>query len=73
MGHPSFKITQLVSNVGSKNGEFANKACDVCQREKQSRDNFPLSNNKATSIFELIHCDLWGPYQLRLLVVHIIS
>jgi hypothetical protein len=63
MGHPSMKISQLISNVGSKNNVFENKACDVCQRAKQTRDSFPLSDNKASSSFELIHCDLWGPYK----------
>ncbi|MCF8704075.1 DDE-type integrase/transposase/recombinase, partial [Corynebacterium sp. MC-02] len=28
---------------------------------KKTRSNFPVSENKATHIFELIHCDLWGP------------
>lgn len=63
MGHPSLKITQLVSNVRDKNNEFGNKVCDVCQRAKQTRDSFPLSNNKATNVFELVHCDFWGPYK----------
>jgi hypothetical protein len=40
MGHPSMKISQLISNVGSKNNVFENKACDVCQRAKQTRDSF---------------------------------
>jgi hypothetical protein len=61
MGHPSKKVTQLIPNVGRNRNE--NKACDVCQRAKQTRDSFPLSNNKASNSFELIHCDLWGPYK----------
>ena len=31
-------------------------------RAKHPRDKFPLSDNKASRIFEKIHCDLWGPY-----------
>ncbi|KAH9697023.1 hypothetical protein KPL71_023424 [Citrus sinensis] len=30
---------------------------------KQCRENFVLSNNKASDIFELIHCDLRGPHR----------
>ncbi|XP_010268113.1 PREDICTED: uncharacterized protein LOC104605176 [Nelumbo nucifera] len=30
---------------------------------KQTRDVFPLSNNKASAPFSLIHCDVWGPYR----------
>ena len=63
MGHPSLKITELVSNTSSKNNNYGNKACDVCQRAKQTRDSFPLSNHKAASAFDLVHCDLWGPYK----------
>lgn len=63
MGHPSMKISQLISNVGKNKSVIENKACDVCQRAKQTRDSFPLSDHKASSSFELVHCDLWGPYK----------
>ncbi|KAK2405521.1 putative mitochondrial protein [Trifolium repens] len=64
LGHPSWKITQLIPSISkSKSSELFNKACDVCLRAKQTREKFPLSNHKASSVFELIHCDLWGPYR----------
>jgi len=64
LGHPSWQITQLVSN-GSRNrvSGLHNKFCDTCQRAKQTRETFPLSNNQASNAFDLIHCDLWGPYR----------
>ena len=64
LGHPSWQITQLVSN-GSRNrvSGLHNKFCDTCQRAKQTRETFPLSNNQATNTFDLIHCDLWGSYR----------
>lgn len=65
MGHPSVKIVKLlpsVSSSSSENENRLNKACEICFRAKQSRDKFPLSTNKATRIFEMVHCDLWGPY-----------
>ncbi|KAD3642034.1 hypothetical protein E3N88_31258 [Mikania micrantha] len=37
--------------------------CEVCHRAKQSRVPFPLSDHKSTSVGELIHLDLWGPYK----------
>lgn len=55
----SGEITSLVSNFRGS----LNKACDVFFRAKQPSDNFSLSENKATKIFEKIHCDLWGPYK----------
>ena len=64
LGHPSLKITKLVPKVDpSENNKILNKACDVCQRAKQTRDQFPLSDHKASDVFELIHCDLWGAYR----------
>ena len=37
-----------------------NKACETCIQAKQTRCSFPLSNNKTTDTFEMIHCDIWG-------------
>jgi hypothetical protein len=64
LGHPSWKTTQLVSNCsGSRVSELKNKVCDTCQRAKQTRETFPLSNKHASDVFDLIHCDLWGAYR----------
>ena len=41
-----------------------NKASETCIQAKQTRCSFPLSNNKTTDIFEMIHCDIWGPYRV---------
>ncbi|XP_021730752.1 uncharacterized protein LOC110697676 [Chenopodium quinoa] len=63
MGHPSEKVLKLlppVSNFVRKN----KSVCDVCPRAKQTRDSFPLSENNASSLFELVHIDLWDPYKV---------
>nr|GMC69240.1 Retrovirus-related Pol polyprotein from transposon TNT 1-94 [Ipomoea batatas] len=62
MGHPSEKVMKLLPSVGTAARSF-NEACEVCFRAKQPREKFPLSNNRASRIFEKIHCDLWGPYR----------
>lgn len=62
MGHPSENVVKLLPPVSSSKG-ILNKACEVCFRAKHSRDKFPLSENKSTRIFEMVHCDLWGPYK----------
>ncbi|RDY11869.1 hypothetical protein CR513_03413, partial [Mucuna pruriens] len=46
-----------------KDGDIVNKACEVCFRDKQTREKIPLSEHKASNVFELIHCDLWGAYR----------
>lgn len=37
--------------------------CDACLRAKERRDPFSLSNSRASQPFELVHCDVWGPYR----------
>ena len=66
MGHPSLPVTKLLPGVSCKDSKSSlNKICDVCQRAKHSRDKFSVSKHKALEIFELIHCDLWGPYRTQ--------
>ena len=63
LGHPSLQVTKLVLRVNLRDKKIGlNKNCDVCQRAKQSRDKFPINEYNASAIFELIQCDLWGPY-----------
>lgn len=61
MGHPSEKVVKLLPTI-SNFRESLNKACEVCHRAKQHRNSFQLSESNATRLFELVHCDLWGPY-----------
>ncbi|CAH9142457.1 unnamed protein product [Cuscuta epithymum] len=64
MGHPSDRVLKLLPVIASSSSQKRlNKACEVCPQAKQVRDSFPASNNKASRILELIHCDLWGPYK----------
>ncbi|KAH9689130.1 retrovirus-related pol polyprotein from transposon RE1 [Citrus sinensis] len=63
LGHPSSKVVQLLPFIDSASCLSSFQNCDVCFRAKQCHDKFVLSNNKASDIFELIHCDLWGPYR----------
>lgn len=63
MGHPSAKVVGLLPAVSNVVSEISNKACDVCLRAKQTRLSFPISENKRKGVFDLIHCDLWGPYR----------
>lgn len=32
---------------------------------KQTRSSFPTSSIKTTSILELLHVDIWGPYKVK--------
>ncbi|XP_074270840.1 uncharacterized protein LOC141594747 [Silene latifolia] len=65
LGHPSSNISCFLSflNKNSRTcDDFHSKHCDICLRAKQTPEHFNLSYSHAISAFELIHCDLWGPY-----------
>ncbi|KAJ4760696.1 Retroelement pol polyprotein-like [Rhynchospora pubera] len=63
MGHPSSQITCLFPGV--KGGsDMKTGVCDICMCSKQSRIAFPVSLNKTSEPFELIHCDIWGAYRV---------
>ena len=38
--------------------------CDICPIAKQKRLPFNNSSHFSNSCFELIHCDLWGPFSI---------
>ncbi|GJU48851.1 putative RNA-directed DNA polymerase [Tanacetum coccineum] len=38
--------------------------CEICQKAKQTREPFPLSDHVSSSLGELVHLDLWGPYRI---------
>jgi len=64
LGHHSLKVIKLVPALDVRKGnDLLNKHCHICYQAKHKRDSFPLSDNKASDLFELIHCDLWGPYR----------
>ena len=63
LGHPSEKVLKYLPHVSQFSRNLNKKACDVCPRAKQHRNSFSLSDNKASCLFELVHCDLWGPYR----------
>jgi len=60
LGHPCLKITKLLPLIDSRKISILDDHCDVCLGAKQTRNKFPLSENKASDMFKLIHCDLWG-------------
>ncbi|CAH9077713.1 unnamed protein product, partial [Cuscuta europaea] len=58
MGHPAGQIVKTLFHTN----DSVTFPCDICFRAKQTRNSFTLSDNKSSAIFDLIHCDLWGPY-----------
>ena len=64
LGHPSPFRLKLVSHLlPSKNVLFDNN-CTVCPMAKQTRFTFPSSSVLTHALFELLHCDIWGPHKV---------
>lgn len=64
LGHPSHEVLSYLSNSLRVNFD-KNKEdiCETCYCAKQTRNCFSLSSSQAERIFQLIHCDIWGPYR----------
>ena len=61
LGHPSFKVLQILFPqlfIGLDTSEFH---CDVCELAKHTRVSFPISNKRSVFPFQLVHSDIWGP------------
>ncbi|GKE92066.1 hypothetical protein Tco_1573161, partial [Tanacetum coccineum] len=52
-------ISYLRIRVSHPNGIEA-----LITKDKQTREPFPLSEHTSTSLGELVHLDLWGPYRV---------
>lgn len=64
LGHPSSKCLEALKKYVS-NKKFSttcNAPCLVCPLAKQHRLSFNSSNHFATKTFDVLHCDIWGPY-----------
>ena len=57
LDHPSNKVIKLLPIVNRNNNKCTDE-CEVCVRAKHCRKEFVSSDNKASNVFEKIHCDL---------------
>jgi len=65
LGHPSNEGLSLLPHslgVRCKRGELKDER-DICFLAKQTHNSFPISKHNATNVFDLILCDIWGPYR----------
>ncbi|GJR21981.1 ribonuclease H-like domain-containing protein [Tanacetum coccineum] len=64
LGHPADPVLNVLKdslNIDKKDNTIC---CEICQRAKQTREYFPLSDHKSKSLGDLVHLDLWGPYKV---------
>ena len=64
LGHPSNAKLQCIKELGHVNLHSSNIPCDVCHLAKQKRLPSTSSNKVADSLFDIIHCDIWGLFHV---------
>ncbi|GJR53325.1 ribonuclease H-like domain-containing protein [Tanacetum coccineum] len=64
LGHPADQVLNVLKKdivFEKANDEIV---CEVCQKAKQTREPFPLSDHITKQLGDLVHLDLWGPYKM---------
>ncbi|GKA20529.1 putative RNA-directed DNA polymerase [Tanacetum coccineum] len=64
LGHPADQVLSVLKDKIDLNGLESSEPCEVCHKAKQTRDPFPLSDHKTSSLGELVQLDVWGPYRV---------
>lgn len=67
LGHVPLNVVSKISSLELQ--KFYDESqytdtCYVCPLAKQFKLPFPLSQSQDSCAYELIHCDLWGPYKV---------
>lgn len=65
LGHPSFKILEPLQKQLKVDHLLPHhkELCHICPFAKQLRSPFTSHNKLSVNPFDLVHCDIWGPYQ----------
>ncbi|GJV88133.1 putative RNA-directed DNA polymerase [Tanacetum coccineum] len=65
LGHPVDQVLDVLKTTLKLDSHSkSDHLCDTCNKAKQTREPFLLSNHKTTKISELVHLDVWGPYKI---------
>ena len=64
LGHPSDAKLSSLKNVLSDVVCTFNKECEICPLAKHKRLPFPFLNHISEFPFDIVHCDIWGPYSV---------
>lgn len=66
LGHASHSVLSHIDDVRHDVSASRNKSCPVCPLAKQCKLPFPNASTSFTSsLFELLHVDVWGPYSIQ--------
>lgn len=64
LGNPSIKHVNALRDVLPLKSlkDHCSAPCLVCPLAKQRRLSFQSNNHIAANLFDILHCDVWGPY-----------
>ena len=65
LGHPSHSRIKLIQTIVPSISCIQESICLICPLAKQSKLPFLVSSSFSTSIFELLHCNVWGPMAIN--------
>ncbi|GJT14189.1 ribonuclease H-like domain-containing protein [Tanacetum coccineum] len=63
-GHPSDQAVDVLHSDLNFSKDSQISLCDIYHMAKQTGEPFPFSDHHTTTIGELVHLDLWGPYKV---------
>ncbi|GJZ81692.1 ribonuclease H-like domain-containing protein, partial [Tanacetum coccineum] len=65
LGHHADQVLDaLKTTLNLDSHSTSDHLCDTCNKAKQTKEPFPLSDHKSSKIGELVHLDVWGPYKV---------
>ncbi|GKA84957.1 ribonuclease H-like domain-containing protein [Tanacetum coccineum] len=64
LGHPAEPVLNVLKDSLQIDKKDNIGCYEICQRAKQTREHFPLSDHTSKSLGDLVHLDLWGPYKV---------
>ena len=63
LGHVPPSVISKISSLHTSNSTCSDH-CTICPLAKQCRFPFNTSQSRADSPFDIVHCDVWGPYKI---------
>ncbi|GJT58992.1 zf-CCHC domain-containing protein [Tanacetum coccineum] len=64
LGHPAEPVLNVLKDSLQIDKKDNVVCCEICQRAKQIREQFPLSDHTSKCLGDLVRFDLWGPYKV---------
>jgi hypothetical protein len=64
LGHSHSRI-KLIQTIVPSISCIQESVCPTCPLSKQRKLPFPISSSFSTFVFELLHCDVWGPMAIN--------